>query len=134
MFKAALLLLLLVGALAQSGSIQILPSNPTLYSSSNYIVNYYPFINMPSNTTFSLNFASTYIIVPTGTLNVTATISGSAITGANGSCTSSACVLRLNRFVNAASPITFTIGSFVNPYFLRTQAGNATITYNSSYA
>lgn len=133
MCKVALLLLLIVGALAQSGSIQILPSNPTLYSSSNYIVNYYPFLNMPSNTTFSLNFASTYITIPTGTLNVTATVSGSAITGATGSCTSSTCVLRLNRFVSATSPITFTIGSFVNPYFLRTQTGNATVTYNSSY-
>jgi hypothetical protein len=133
MIKAGLLLLLIVGVIAQSGSIQITPHNATLYASSAYIVSYYTFFNMPSTATFSLNFASTYITVPNGSLNVTASMNGNTVTGATANCTNSICMLKLNKAVTQANSIQFTIGNFVNPYFLRSQTITATITFNASY-
>lgn len=134
MIKVALLLLLIATALAQTSSIQITPSNPTLFSSCNYLVSYYTFVNMPNTATFTLNFGSSYITVPNGTLNVSATISSNAVTGATGTCSNSVCTLKLNRNVAAGNSAVFTIGTLVNPYFLRNQSIPAIITFNSTYS
>jgi hypothetical protein len=110
MFKVAIVLLLIVTALAQSGSIQITPSNSILFSSSNYVVSYYTFFNMPSTATFTLNFGSTYITVPNGALNVTALIGTTTVSEATGSCSNSICTLKLNRNLVASNSARFTIG------------------------
>ena len=134
MLKALLLILLVATSYSQTGSIQVTPITPTLWTQSSYLVSYYTTANMPSTCTFALNFTNTFITLPTGTINTSATVNGAAVTGANGTCSGFICTLRLNRNVAGGSTIRFTIGSFTNPYFLRAQPITANVTFNSSYS
>lgn len=72
--------------LAQTGSLQVRPSNGTLFTQSNYLVTYFPVRNVPASATFQLDFKNTYIVVPNASLNVSATVSGTPVTGATGNC------------------------------------------------
>jgi hypothetical protein len=133
MMKAVLLLVLLGVAWGQTGSIQLTPNTPTLWAQSAYLVSYYTFYNMPSSSTFALNFSATYITLPTGALNVTAVVNGTTVAGATASCSGTVCTLKLNKAVVASTNIKFTIGTLVNPYFLRAQPVTANVTFNASY-
>jgi hypothetical protein len=133
MIKLILTLLLLSLASGQTGSIQLTPSNPTLWAQTSYLVSYYTFSNMPSASTFVLNFSATYITVPPGTLNISTVLNSTAVSGAAASCNGSLCTIKLNRMVSGSTNIKITIGSFTNPYFLRAQPVTASVTYNASY-
>lgn len=133
MIKTVLVLLLLAGASAQTGSIQLTPTTSTLWAQSSYLVSYYTFNPMPSTSTFSLNFSATYITVPSGTINISAVADGTAVTSPTASCSGSICTLRLNRNVRANINIRITIGNFVNPYFLRAQPITTNVTFNATY-
>lgn len=133
MMKVFLTLLLLAGAAAQTGSIQLTPTTSTLWAQSSYQVSYYTFYNMPSTSTFALNFSNTYITVPNGTINISAVISGVSVASPSASCSGAICTLRLNKVAAANTNIKITIGSFVNPYFLRSQPITANVTFNASY-
>jgi len=135
--KACLFLLLLVLAASQSGSIQITPTLSTLYSSTTYLVSYYTVFNLPSTATFALDFTNTYITVPNASLNVTATVKNVPVNGATAVCASSKCTLKLNNAViggSDGSVILFTIGNFINPYFIMSQMISTKVTFNGSYS
>jgi hypothetical protein len=134
MIKALLLILLVATSYAQTGSIQVTPITSTLWTQSSYLVSYFTTANLPSTSTFALNFTNTYIMLPSGTLNTTATVNGAAVSGANATCSASICTLRLNRNVAGGSTIRFTIGSFTNPYFMRAQPITAIVTFNATYS
>ena len=121
-------------AVAQQGSLQVTPLNPSLFANSSYQVSYYTFKMLPSTATFLLDFTPTYIVVPNSALNVTASVGNSAVSGATGTCSASRCTLKLNNQVAANSNLSFVIGSLQNPYFLMNQTINTVITFNSSYS
>lgn len=136
--KAIILLCLLIVAWSQSGSINVKPVDPTLFASTSYTVNFYTFNNMNTTSAIILNFTATYITVPNGALNVTATINGTAVSGGtppSANCTNSICTLKMNRAISAGqgTTIIFLIGNLVNPFFQRSQSITANITFNSSY-
>lgn len=134
--KAIILLCLLILVWSQSGSINLKPIDPTLFASTSYNVSFYTFNNMFSSSTINLNFTATYITVPNGALNVTATINGTTSSGATANCTNSICTLRMNKAIPAGqgTSIAFVIGNLVNPFFLRSQSITANVTFNASYS
>lgn len=134
MIKTILALLLVSLAWGQTGSIQLTPNTPTLWSQTSYLVSYYTFYTMPSASTLVLNFSSTYITVPTGTLNISTVLNSTPVTGAAASCSGSLCTIKLNRVISGNTNIKITIGLFTNPYFLRAQPVTSSLTYNSSYS
>ena len=136
--KAIILLCLLIVAWSQSGSINVKPVDPTLFASTSYTVSFYTFNNMFSGSAINLNFTATYITVPNGALNVTATINGTAVTGGtppSANCTNSICTLKMNRAISAGqgTTIAFVIGNLVNPFFQRSQSITANVTFSGSY-
>lgn len=134
--KAIILLCLLIVAWSQSGSINVKPVDPTLFASTSYTVSFYTFNNMFSSSTINLNFTATYITVPNGALNVTATINGTNSPGATANCTNSICTLKMNKAISVGqgTTIAFVIGSLVNPFFQRSQSITANVTFNASYS
>lgn len=120
-------------AVAQTGSLQVLPSNGTLFAQSNYQVTYYTVRNLPATGTFLVDFTNTYITVPNATLNVSATVGSIAVNGATGNCSNQYCTLRLNSAVAAFNNIYFSIGLLTNPYFSMNQTITTQVTFNSSY-
>lgn len=116
-----------------TGSIQIYPNNATLFSSTEYFIAYYTIYNMPSSTSFNLDFSSTYISIPDSALNISATVNDSAVNGATATCSNMKCIVKLNNAVVATSRILFKVGSLTNPYFLGSQNVIIKITFNSSY-
>lgn len=133
MIKLIIALLLVWLAAGQTGSIQLTPNNPILWAQTPYLVSYYTFSNMPSASTFVLNFSATYITVPSGILNISTLLNTTAITGTTASCSGNLCTIKLNRAVPGNTNIRITIGLFTNPYFLRAQPVTASVTYNASY-
>lgn len=133
MIKTILALLLISLAWGQSGSIQLTPNTPTLWAQTSYLVSYYTFYTMPSASTFVLNFSSTYITIPSGTINISTVLNSTPVTGAVATCSGSLCTIKLNRVVVGNTNIKITIGSFTNPYFLRAQPVTASVTYNATY-
>ena len=127
------LLCLLPTLQAQTGSIQITPNTPTLFSDSTYLVSYYTFHPLPSNATFLLDFTNTYITIPNGTLTVSGKVAGIDVSGANGSCSNNQCSLMLNNAASANTNIQLTIGTLRNPYFRMQQNITTTVTFNQSY-
>jgi hypothetical protein len=124
---------LLFSAFSQGGSIQIVPTNPTLLASTTYSVSYYTIYNMPAATTFTLDFTSTSISIPSATLNVTATLNDITQSAATATCANMKCTLKLNVFASATSRIVFQIGNFMNPYFINSQVVQYRIVFNASY-
>ena len=135
MQRVLVILAVLVLALGQAtGSLQVTPSAPVLFAFSNYTVSYYTIYAMPSSASFKLDFSQTYILVPNATLNLTASVSSSVVSGATGSCLSNVCTLKLNNAVPIYSNMSFTIGLLQNPYFLMNQTISTKVTFNSSYS
>jgi hypothetical protein len=133
MIKSLILLLLVVLASPLTGSIQVTPNTATLWAQSSYLVSYYTFNNMPSTANFTLDFSDTYISIPSGTVNVSAVVNSVVAAAATVSCSGAVCTLKLNKAVAANTNILFTIGSFTNPYFLRSQPITANVTFNATY-
>lgn len=133
MKQVLIMLVLVVAALAQTGSIQITPNTPTLFADSDYLVSYYTFHPLPADATFLLDFSNTYITVPNATLNVTAEIKDQAVSGATGSCSNGQCTLQLNNAADANTNIKLTIGQLRNPYFIMQQNITTKVTFNASY-
>ncbi len=134
MNKQLLVLALLITAvLSQMGSLQVKPLTPTLFAKANYQVSYYTVHTLPANAIFLVDLTQTYITVPNGPLNVTATVQNQPVTGATASCENKICTLNLNNAVSAYSNLTITIGSLTNPYFMVNQPVTTKVTFNSSY-
>jgi hypothetical protein len=131
--KLFLSLLLVWLAWSQTGSLQVQPVTRALSSSSNYTLTYYTFYNLPSGATFLLDFSSTYITVPSATINSSATIQSTPSASSTANCSSSKCTLMLNQAVTAYSSVVFTFGALTNPYFLMNQTIMVTVTFNASY-
>jgi hypothetical protein len=131
--KLFLSLLLIWLAWSQTGSLQVQPVTRVLSSSSNYTLTYYTFYNLPSGATFLLDFSSTYITVPSATINSSATIQSTPSASSTANCSSSKCTLMLNQAVTAYSSVVFTFGALTNPYFLMNQTIMVTVTFNASY-
>jgi hypothetical protein len=131
--KLFLSLLLVWLAWSQTGSLQVQPVTRALSSSSNYTLTYYTFYNLPSGATFLLDFSSTYITVPSATINSSATIQSIPSASSTANCSSSKCTLMLNQAVTAYSSVVFTFGALTNPYFLMNQTIMVTVTFNASY-
>jgi hypothetical protein len=129
-----LILLLFSTVYSQTGSMQITPNTPTLYARTTYLVNYYTVFALPANASFTLDFTSTYIALPAGALNVTATIRNIPAASPNGSCTGSRCTLYLNTNAPSSCNIQFTIGSLTNPPFLMQQNIPTRVTFNATYS
>ena len=130
MLKLTIGLLLIVYILGQTGDIQIMPHDPVLYASTQYEVSYYTFNNMPSNSTIIINFASTYIGVPNGSINIT-TPSSSSLTlpSATANCLNYICTIKLNRIITSKTNIKFLLGNLTNPYFIQRQSINTLIIF-----
>ena len=131
--KTLFLLAFLSLALAQQGSLQVKPLTATLYTSSDYTLSYYTVHPLPSNAEFLLDFTSTYIEVPAGSLNTSATAQNSPVSGATAVCSSKKCTLKINHAVAAFSNLTITFGSLTNPYFLADQPITTQVVFNNSY-
>lgn len=134
MIKHLLLVVLIATAASQMGSLQVIPLTSTLSSSANYQVSYYTVHALPSSAYFLMDLSQTYISVPNSTLNVTATVQNSPVSGATATCSASKCTLKLNNAVTAFKNLTITIGSLTNPYFLRSQQTSALVYFNASYS
>jgi hypothetical protein len=131
--KLFLSLLLVWLAWSQTGSLQVQPVTSALSASSNYTLTYYTFYNLPSGATFLLDFSSTYITVPSATINSSATIQSTPSASSTANCSSSKCTLMLNQAATAYSSVVFTFGALTNPYFLMNQTIMVTVTFNASY-
>lgn len=119
--KQVLLFLLLCFWAQGQGSIQITPVSSQLFSNTAYLVSHFSTTNLPTTTTYLLDFSSSYIVVPNATLNVTARVGNVQVSGANGTCSNGRCTLRLNNAVLAFTNIQFTIGNLQNPPFIFSQ-------------
>jgi hypothetical protein len=131
-----LIVLLLVSACSQTGtgSLQVTPNTPTLFTNTTYLVSYYTLYNLPPSATFFIDFSSSYIGVPNATLNISSTINSLPANGATGSCLASKCTLRLNNNAAPNSNIQFIIGNLLNPPFLMQQTTNFKVTFNATYS
>lgn len=132
--QTALILLLLALAFSQQGSLQVTPLDSVLFAHCNYRINYYTVRTLPSTATFLVDFTNTYIVVPNATLNISASVGSIPVSGANGTCSSNRCTLRLNNLVVANGHLTFIIGSLQNPFFTMNQTLTTNITFNSTYS
>ena len=133
MFKALLLILFISASLANQGSLQVNPVTSTLFSTTNYELYYYSVFPLPQNATFILDFTNTYIHVPDASMNVTATIQGSAVTGVTATCASMKCTIKPNNAMGASSNLKVLFGLLTNPYFVYTQTVSAQVQFNNSY-
>ena len=129
-----LLLLLTVLAHGQQGSLQVTPLTATLFTASDYTLSYYTVHPLPSTAVFEVDLSSTYIEVPSATLNTSATVQNAAVSGASAVCSSKKCTLKLNTPVQAFSNLTIVFGQLKNPYFLLSQPISTKVTFNSSYS
>jgi len=135
MLKLALLLMVMTSVVVgQQGSLQVTPLTSTLYTQSQYTLSYYTVKPLPASAVFELDFTSTYIGVPNATLNTSATVQNSPVSGATAVCASMKCTLKLNNAVSIFSNLTIVFGQLKNPYFLLTQPISTKVTFNTSYS
>jgi hypothetical protein len=105
----------------------IIPENTLLNSQSNYIINYFALKQLQTTCYFQIDFSQSDVLVPTGTLNVTATYNGTAITQSSitSSCTSSkVCTIKLGTAGSANTNVAITFGMLTNPKYTASQPVN----------
>ena len=129
--RLIIFLVIAVIALSMRADINLLPTQNTTYASTTYLVNLYTFTPMNRTGEIILNFAGTYITIPNGLINITATVDNMAITSATASCNSSICTIRPNRSLQNGSIAQFIIGNFLNPLFVQRQLVNVTMRFST---
>ena len=133
MNKTLLIITLIALASASQGSLQLTPNTKGLFTASTYSLSYYTVFPMPANAHFLLDLSNTYIQVPDASLNVTASINNTAVTGATVSCASMICTIKPNNAMAAYDTLIVNFGFLTNPYFLHKQSTTTQVIFNSSY-
>ena len=129
-YLPVLCLLLILGS--TQGIPQILPNNSTLGANTHYILNYFSLKNIPSTTTFTIDFSNADIQLTQGDIACNATLNDQPVASPSCSCSGSSCTLKPNENASFNTKVMIEFAGLINPLYLSTQKLSVQIYFNPS--